>query len=57
MQAQATHELRRFPIRTLAYGPGGETRAPRLGEQTDVILAELGLSPEVIAALRRDGVV
>ena len=46
-----------IPIRTPAYGPGGETRAPRLGEQTDAILAELGVPPETIAALRRDGVV
>lgn len=46
-----------IPIRTPTYGPGGETRAPRLGEQTDAILAELGVSPDAIAALRRDGVV
>lgn len=46
-----------IPIRTPTYGPGRETRAPRLGEQTDAILAELGVSPDAIAALRRDGVV
>jgi len=46
-----------IPIRTLTCGPGGETPAPRLGEQTEAVLAELGLSPEAIAGLRRDGVV
>jgi len=30
--------------------------APLLGEQTDEILAELGLAPDAIAALRKDGV-
>ena len=29
---------------------------PLLGEQTDEILAELGLAPDAIAALRKDGV-
>jgi CoA:oxalate CoA-transferase len=46
-----------IPIRTPTYGPGGETPAPRLGEQTDAILAELGLTPAAIADLRRDGVI
>lgn len=46
-----------IPIRTPTYGPGGERPAPRLGEHTDAVLAELGLLPGAIAALRRDGVV
>ncbi|MGH7267589.1 MAG: CaiB/BaiF CoA transferase family protein [Candidatus Rokuibacteriota bacterium] len=45
------------PIRSPAVDPGGETPAPRLGEHTAVILEELGLSADAIAALRRGGVV
>jgi crotonobetainyl-CoA:carnitine CoA-transferase CaiB-like acyl-CoA transferase len=33
------------------------THAPGLGEHTDAILAELGIAPEEIARLRRDGAV
>jgi crotonobetainyl-CoA:carnitine CoA-transferase CaiB-like acyl-CoA transferase len=38
--------------------PGGiRTPAPALGEHTDVVLAEAGLTPEAIAGLRVSGVV
>jgi crotonobetainyl-CoA:carnitine CoA-transferase CaiB-like acyl-CoA transferase len=38
--------------------PGGiRTPAPALGEHTDVVLAEAGLTPEAIAGLRASGVV
>jgi CoA:oxalate CoA-transferase len=46
-----------IPIHTPTFRPGGERPAPRLGEHTDTILAELGVTPERIAALRREGVV
>jgi crotonobetainyl-CoA:carnitine CoA-transferase CaiB-like acyl-CoA transferase len=34
-----------------------EARAPKLGEHSDLILAELGMSPHDIGALRQAGVV
>jgi crotonobetainyl-CoA:carnitine CoA-transferase CaiB-like acyl-CoA transferase len=46
-----------IPIRTPTFGPGGERPAPRLGEHTKAILGELGVTPEAIAELRREGVV
>jgi crotonobetainyl-CoA:carnitine CoA-transferase CaiB-like acyl-CoA transferase len=42
----------------LSRTPGAVRRAaPDPGEHTDAILAELGLTPAEIAALRADGVV
>jgi formyl-CoA transferase len=42
----------------LSATPGSQrTRAPRLGENTDDVLREIGLSPEQIAQLRERGVV
>ena len=42
----------------LSENPGAIGRpAPRLGEHTDEVLAELGYSPEEIAALRADEVI
>jgi formyl-CoA transferase len=42
----------------LSATPGSQrTRAPRLGENTDDVLREIGLSPEQIAQLRELGVV
>ena len=38
-------------------GDGPHRRAPRIGEQTDEVLAQLGRSPEQIAALHESGVV
>jgi crotonobetainyl-CoA:carnitine CoA-transferase CaiB-like acyl-CoA transferase len=46
-----------IPVRTPTFGPGTETPAPRLGEHTDAVLTELGLSAEAIAEHRRDGLV
>jgi crotonobetainyl-CoA:carnitine CoA-transferase CaiB-like acyl-CoA transferase len=43
---------------TLSRTPGAvRLPAPEAGEHTDAILGELGLGPDEIAALRRDGVV
>jgi crotonobetainyl-CoA:carnitine CoA-transferase CaiB-like acyl-CoA transferase len=42
----------------LSQTPGAWRRpAPRLGEHTDIILAEAGLEPDAIARLRREGAV
>jgi formyl-CoA transferase len=42
----------------LSATPGGQARkAPALGQDTDDILREVGLSPEQIAALRSRGVI
>ncbi len=45
------------PIRIPSRAPGGETPAPRLGEHTAAILAELGFSTEETAQLRKEGVI
>jgi crotonobetainyl-CoA:carnitine CoA-transferase CaiB-like acyl-CoA transferase len=45
------------PALRLAEGPGAMRPAPALGEHTDEVLAEAGLSPGEIAVLRRRGVV
>lgn len=45
------------PVRFSQSAVGAKTRAPRLGEHTDEILAELDFSPEEIASLREEGVV
>jgi crotonobetainyl-CoA:carnitine CoA-transferase CaiB-like acyl-CoA transferase len=38
--------------------PGGiRTPAPGLGEHTDVVLGEAGLTPDEIAGLRRSGAI
>jgi formyl-CoA transferase len=42
----------------LSATPGSQrTKAPKLGENTDEILREIGLTPEQIAQLRERGVV
>ena len=42
----------------LSLTPGGHRRnAPRLGQDSDAVLAEIGLTPEQIAALRERGIV
>lgn len=42
----------------LSRTPGGQHRnAPRLGQDTDAVLRELGLSPEQVAALRSRGII
>jgi formyl-CoA transferase/CoA:oxalate CoA-transferase len=42
----------------LSDTPGGvRTPPPALGEHTEAVLGELGLGPEDVAALRRDGVI
>ncbi len=45
------------PIKMSATPPAVRTRAPLLGEHTDEILRDLGMSAEEIAALRRGGAV
>jgi crotonobetainyl-CoA:carnitine CoA-transferase CaiB-like acyl-CoA transferase len=45
------------PVKLSATPPVMRKAAPRLGEDTDAILAELGLDPPAIAALREKGVV
>jgi crotonobetainyl-CoA:carnitine CoA-transferase CaiB-like acyl-CoA transferase len=45
------------PIKMSATPPDVRRRAPRLGEHTDEILRDLGLTPEEIAGLRRDGAI
>ena len=45
------------PVKLSATPPAMRKAAPRLGEDTDAILAELGLDPAAIAALREKGVV
>ncbi len=40
-----------------ADGPTLQRSAPRLGEHSDVVLAELGYSPESIASLREQGTI
>lgn len=42
----------------LSLTPGGHRRnAPRLGQDSDTVLAEIGLTPQQIAALRERGIV
>jgi crotonobetainyl-CoA:carnitine CoA-transferase CaiB-like acyl-CoA transferase len=55
--AGPTGRFSAVPIRSPSVDPRAETPAPRLGEHTDAILEELGLSADAISALRRDGVV
>lgn len=45
------------PFTLSADGPALRGPAPRLGEHTDAVLAELGCSPDEIARLRADGTV
>ena len=45
------------PIRLDGQSAPLRTTPPLLGQHTDAVLAELGVSPEEIAQLRRDGVV
>lgn len=45
------------PLRFAGEPRPAATAPPRLGADTDAVLAELGLNPGEIAALRRDGVV
>ena len=59
---QTTHEGRTLTVPgivpKLLGTPGAlRTPAPRLGEDTDAVLAELGLSPAQVAALRERGIV
>ncbi len=44
------------PIK-MSDSPTEVTRSPLLGEHTDEVLAELGYSPERIAALREEHVI
>jgi crotonobetainyl-CoA:carnitine CoA-transferase CaiB-like acyl-CoA transferase len=49
----------RHPGRVARLRPEGlrdPFRAPRLGEHNDAVLAELGLGPEAVAALRTEGI-
>ncbi|WP_236796029.1 CaiB/BaiF CoA-transferase family protein [Amycolatopsis sp. GM8] len=46
-----------FPVHFSEYGAGRFDPAPRLGEHTDEILAELGRSPDEVARLRSNKVV
>jgi len=42
----------------LSDSPGAlRRRAPRLGEQTDAVLAEIGITPDQVAALRARGII
>ena len=45
------------PIRLDGQSPPLRGMPPLLGEHTDAVLTELGLSPDEVAQLRRDGVV
>jgi len=45
------------PIKMSATPPDATRRAPLLGEHTDDVLSEFGLSADEIAALRRNGVI
>jgi len=45
------------PIRLLGAPPPPPGMPPRLGEQTDLVLAELGLSPEEVESLRAKKVI
>jgi crotonobetainyl-CoA:carnitine CoA-transferase CaiB-like acyl-CoA transferase len=47
----------RRPFRMQAGAASGPRAAPRLGEHTEAILAELGYGPAEIAALRRSGAI
>jgi len=46
-----------LPLTLDGQRPGVRLDPPRLGEHTDVLLAELGYAPDAIETLRRDGVV
>ena len=46
-----------LPLTLDGRRPGVRLDPPRTGEHTDALLAELGYTPEAIAALRRDGVI
>ena len=50
-------KFRACPIEIGAHDLALRRQAPAIGEHTSEILAELGLAPEEIAALRRRGVV
>jgi crotonobetainyl-CoA:carnitine CoA-transferase CaiB-like acyl-CoA transferase len=43
------------PIRIVGSSIGPERGAPTLGADTDAVLAELGMTPDDVAALRADG--
>lgn len=45
------------PVRLSRTPSGVERHPPRAGEHSDEILAEFGIAPDEIAALRRDGIV
>ncbi|MFL6055213.1 MAG: CaiB/BaiF CoA transferase family protein [Actinoallomurus sp.] len=45
------------PVKLSAQPPAVRSAPPRLGEHTDEVLAELGLSPEEIAAMRDEGAI
>ena len=57
VQAAPPMRLAPDPIRLDAESPPLRGAPPLLGEHTDELLTELGISPEEIARLRRDGVV
>jgi crotonobetainyl-CoA:carnitine CoA-transferase CaiB-like acyl-CoA transferase len=46
-----------FPIRFSATPASMARRPPRLGQDSDEILAEIGISPDEVEVLRRDGVI
>jgi formyl-CoA transferase/CoA:oxalate CoA-transferase len=45
------------PVKLSAQPPAVRSAPPRLGEHTDEVLTELGLSPEEIAAMRDEGAI